>query len=127
MDKQTLKALLLQRDEGFWEALRRMTRSATEFDELFFLSMLRKRALEAGMVPPEPLEPSRIALLGGYSLYPLNELLLHLLAVENISAEIHKGDYDNYVSEMTEADGALAEFAPRVICLLPSAGRPGRR
>jgi FkbH-like protein len=123
MDKPTLKALLLQRDAGFWDALRGMTRSAIEFDELFFLSMLRKRALEAEMQPPEPMEPCRIALLGGCSLYPLNELLRHLLAVENISAEIHKGDYDNYVSEMTEEDGGLAEFAPRVICLLPSPHR----
>lgn len=123
MDKQTLKALLIQRDEGFWDALRNLTRSASEFDELFFLSMLRKRALGAGMQPPDLLEPCRIALLGGCSLYPLNELLGHLLAVENISAVVHKGDYDNYVSEMTEIAGSIAEFTPRVICLIPSPHR----
>ena len=40
----------------------------------------------------------RLAILGGCSLYPLHELLTHLLAVEGVVCELFLGDYDNYVA-----------------------------
>jgi len=65
----------------------------------------------------------RIAILGGYTPYPLNELISHLLAVScpiSWSAEFLVGDYDNYVAEIMEDSSALYRFKPEVILLLPS-------
>ena len=120
----TLKALLLAGDARFWEALGRATRNARDFEELFLLSSLRKKAHARKLARPDaPAKKIRLAILGGYSLYPLHELIEHLCEVENFPVELWQGDYDNYISEIMDDDSELYAFAPDVVFMLPAERR----
>ena len=125
-----LKQLLLAGEApAFWDALRTASASARDFSELIALSALRKRAQARGIVRPAEAARVRLAVLGGSSLYPLHELLTHLLEAEGVACELFTGEFDNYAAEIREADGALYAFAPEVVLLLPAAQRchyPGR-
>ena len=96
MDVRPLKDLLLQNNPEFWDQLQVLTRVAGDFEELFLLSSLRRKAQARGLAPAKASKaPLRLAILGGYSLYPLHELMEHLCAVENQPIELWQGDYDN--------------------------------
>ena len=119
-----LKALLLSGDVRFWELLGGATRTACDFEELFLLSSLRKKAHARKLNPPKPPKAKvRLAILGGYSLYPLHELIEHLCEVENFPVELWRGDYDNYISEIMDDGSGLYAFAPQVVFLLPAGRR----
>jgi len=124
MDTAPLKAFLLKNDPEFWVQLKVLTYAARDFEELFLLSSLRKKA-HARKLPPAnlPKEKLRLAILGGYSLYPLHELIEHLCEVENHPLELWQGDYDNYISEIMDDDSGLYTFAPQVVFLLPAERR----
>ena len=97
------------------------SREANSFDDLLFLSTLRKKALARGLARPASPSPQiRLALIGGFSLYPLHELLEHLLATSGIFCELFLGDYDNYTSEIMDPDSALYKFQPQIVFLIPS-------
>ena len=129
MDLGRLKTLLQKGEPEFWRELASRTRVAADFEELFLLSSLRKKAHTRKLPPDKP--PAgrlRLAMLGGYSLYPLHELVEHLCEAESLPVELWQGDYDNYISEIMEG-GELAAFAPQVIFVLPAERRcayPGR-
>jgi FkbH-like protein len=123
MNLGPLKELLLRRDPGFWTELEALTERATDFDELIFLSSLRKKAAARGLEERIAAAPLRLALLGGCSLYPFHELLTHHLAAAGVCCELFRGDYDNYVSEIMAPEGALHPFRPQVVLLIPSAQR----
>jgi FkbH-like protein len=124
MDCGPLKKLLLNHDPEFWCLLKAFTRQAGDFEELFQISSLRKkahaRALARPVLAPEKI---RLAILGGYSLYPLHELIEHLAETDGLSVELWKGDYDNYIAEIMDDDSALYAFAPHIVLLLPSENR----
>lgn len=122
MDIAQLRKTLLNCDAEFWPLLALQTRQARDFEELFLLSALRKKA-HARKMPQKRAEHIRLAILGGYSLYPLHELIEHLCEVEGLPLEIWKGDYDNYVSEIMDENSALYAFGPQVVFLLPSERR----
>ena len=121
---QALKSLLLSGDILFWDQLATATRDASGFEELFALSALRKKA-HARMVPRrEPLRDRlRLALLGGYSLYPFRELLEHLCEMDGHPVELWLGDFDNYISEIMDESVSLTTFSPQVVLLMPSEHR----
>ncbi len=120
----TLKTLLLGGDAQFWEQLGRATREARDFEELFLLSSLRKKAHARKLVrPTASTKTLRLAILGGYSLYPLHELIEHLCEVENFPVELWQGDYDNYISEIMDDGSELYAFAPHVVFILPAERR----
>ena len=124
MDAAPLKNLLLQNDPEFWTQLKSFTPDARDFEEIFLLSSLRKKAHARKLSPPKPSkEKLRLAVLGGYSLYPLHELIEHLCEVENFPLELWLGDYDNYISEIMDGGSELYSFAPQVIFLLPAERR----
>lgn len=124
MDLNNLKELLRRQDHGFWSALNDLTRSAHDFEELFLLSSLRRKAHASPLRPPAPAgEKLRLAILGGYSLYPLHELIEHLCEAENLPVELWQGDYDNYISEIMDQGSELYAFAPQVVFLLPAERR----
>jgi FkbH-like protein len=119
-----LKTLLLSGDPRFWELLAQATWSARDFEELFLLSSLRKKAHARKLNPPQPPKDKlRLAILGGYSLYPLHELIEHLCELENHPVELWQGDYDNYISEIMDEASGLYAFAPHVVFLLPAERR----
>ena len=124
MDFSELKTLLLNGDPRFWEHLLALTRQAAAFDELLFLSSLRKKAHARKMSPPvaAPIK-IRLALVGGYSLYPLHELLEHFCEIQGTPIELWLGDYDNYISEVMDDDSELYAFKPQVVFMLPAERR----
>jgi len=124
MEISQAKNLLLSGDPEFWVQLKSLTRSARDFEELFLLSSLRKKAHARKLLPPKPpKETLRLAILGGYSLYPLHELIEHLCEVEKFPVELWQGDYDNYISEIMDDGSELYSFAPQVVFLLPAERR----
>jgi FkbH-like protein len=115
-----LKSLLLNDSADFWDRLTIYSRNASDFDELFLLSSLRKKAHARKLPRPDVThEKIRLALLGGYSLYPFHDLLEHLCDVEGLSCELWLGDFDNYHAEIIEESGALYEFQPDIVLLMP--------
>jgi FkbH-like protein len=124
MDVSEIKNLLLKNDPQFWVRLKNLTGSARDFEELFLLSSLRKKAHARKLVRPDAAAKKiRLAILGGYSLYPLHELIEHLCEVENLPVELWQGDYDNYISEIMDDDSELYAFAPNVVFILPAERR----
>jgi FkbH-like protein len=117
-----LKELLLQRDPRFFSLLRHQTLIASGCEEVLRLSSLRRKAVQKGFIPDH--QTVRLAVLGGYTPYPLNDLIAHFLATvpasTSISAECFLGDYDNYIAEIVEESSRLYEFKPETILLLPS-------
>ncbi len=124
MDYSPLKKLLLNGDPLFWDVLGVLTKEAKDFDELFLLSSLRKKA-HAKEVPRLGAirERIRLAIVGGYSLYPLHELIEHVCETEGFPCEVWLGAFDNYVSEIAEPESELYAFGPKVVLLLPAESR----
>ena len=122
-----LHSRLKAADTGFWEDLRNATRAARTFSELIALSTMRRRGLKAGLgrPPGDDARPIKVALLGAYTPYPLDELLRHylLMGTPALEGELFVGDYDNYVAEIMEEGGALHDFKPDVTVILPSVAR----
>ena len=124
MDIGPLKTLLLRGDPEFWGQLKTLTRAARDFAELFLLSSLRKKAHARNLPQPAAAaKPIRLAIVGGYSLYPLCELIEHLCEVDGLPVELWSGDYDNYISEIMDDDSELYAFAPQVVFILPAERR----
>jgi len=124
MTNAQLKDDLLAGRPQFWDRLAQSTRDASQFNELLMLSSLRKKAHLRGLARPGiDGDPLRVALLGGYSLYPLSELLDHLCDAGRFPCRWFLGDFDNYMAEIMDDGGALYEFAPRVVVLMPSEHR----
>ena len=124
MDCAPLKKLLLNQDPEFWGLLTTFTRQATDFEELFQLVSLRKKAEARSLSNPGLIsEKISFALIGGYSLYPLHELIEHLALSEGIPVELWKGDYDNYISEIMDEMSGLYSFNPHVVMVMPSENR----
>jgi FkbH-like protein len=124
MDFDKLKEVLRRQDPAFWQELAARTVLSAEFDELIGLSAMRRRALARGFLPPGPRPaPLRLAMLGGHSLYPLRELVEHMLEAHQIPCQLFAGEFDNYVSEIMEPGSRLYEFQPQCVFLLPSPSR----
>lgn len=123
MDVSTLKALLLSNNPDFWPQLKVLTDQARDFEELFLLSSWRKKAVARNLRPPPRAKAVRLAMMGGYSLYPLHELIEHICEMQGAPIELWKGDYDNYVSEIMDESSELYSFAPKVVLLLPAENR----
>jgi len=120
-DLSELKRLASLQDPRFFPALRACTLAARGCEEVLPLSSLRKRAAREGLAPAQ--QAVRVALIGGYTLHPLNELIAHLLSVTqpiSLKAELLLGDFDNYMSELLEGSSRLYEFKPDVVVFLPS-------
>ena len=130
MDVIELKKLLLAGDPAFWGQLKTLTASAADFEELFLLSSWRKKAHARKLAHPNP--PGkllRLAIVGGYSLYPFHELLEHLCEVQGTPLDLWHGDYDNYIAEIMDESSELYAFKPKVVMVLPAENRckyPGK-
>jgi FkbH-like protein len=130
MSSDDIKALLLKNSPEFWAQLEAQTLEAEDFDELFRLSSLRRKAHSRHLIRPGLVqEKIRLAVLGGYSLYPLSDLLEHCCEMAKIPCELWLGDFDNYISEIMDETSGLHRFQPQVVLLLPSENRcryPGK-
>lgn len=122
MNNSELKSLLLSGSADFWDCLKTQTHATTDFGELLTLSTLRKKAHARKLFPP-PSQKIRLAIIGGYSLYPFHELLEHLCETQGTPVELWLGDFDNYISEIMDEASGLYAFAPQVVLMLPSEHR----
>ena len=115
-----LKSLLSRRDNSFWPTLSAYSRSASSFNELMLMSNLRKRAKLAGLTPPCSRDKAlKVAIVGGSTLYPLSELVEHMLWITMGPTEVMIGDYNNYRSEVFDESSQLYEFGPTFVVVLP--------
>jgi len=122
-----LHSKLKSGDISFWDDLRSATDAAKTFSEILALSTLRRRALHLKLdrKPGTNPRPIKLALLGGYTPYPLTELVSHFLMTSRspVDAQLHVGEFDNYAAEIMEPDGELAAFKPDVVIILPAVAR----
>src|SRR3954469_8560453 len=106
-----LNTKLKSSDPSFWDDLRTATEAAASFAEFLALSTARRRALHVKLAraPGTEPKPVRLALLGGYTPYPLSELIGHFLMMARapIDAQLHIGEFDNYAAEIMEPEGEL--------------------
>jgi FkbH-like protein len=124
MQPAELKSLLLKGDPRFWDALKVSTRAATDFNDLFLLSSLRKKAHAQKLAHcGVGHEKTRLAIVGGYSLYPLHEFIEHICEMDGLLVELWQGEFDNYISEIMDGDSELYSFAPQVVFMLPAERR----
>lgn len=116
-----LKTLLLNRDSKFWSELVKQSAAAATFNQLVALSTFRKKAKKIGLNGfSEPhAEPVRIGLVGGSTLFPLSDLIEHLMTVFIGDVQIFSGDYNNYRSEILDESSALYDFGPDFVIVLP--------
>lgn len=105
--------------DAFWRELRFRSNSAETFEELFRLSQIRRKSLVKGL-RPDGFQPLRVAVIGGCSLYPLTDLIEHLLSISGIAPEIFAGEFDNYVTEILDQASPLYAFQPQAIVVIPS-------
>jgi FkbH-like protein len=124
MEASNIKTLLLQGDPAFWRQLKALTRRARDFDELLPLSSWRKKAHSRRLADPDAVgERVKLAILGGYSLYPFHELLEHLCEMQATPCEFWLGEYDNYISEIMDEASGLHAFGAQAVLLMPSEHR----
>lgn len=118
---EDLKSLLINRDESFWHILAKQSQSANTFNELIILSTLRKRAVKYGFdkINGTQARPLKIGLIGGSTLYPLSDLVEHMLTVTVGNVELVVGDYNNYRSEILDSSSELYRFQPDFVIILP--------
>ncbi|QQS41679.1 MAG: HAD family hydrolase [Acidobacteriota bacterium] len=116
-----LKELLATKDSAFWQRLAEFSNECHSFSEIIKLSNLRKRAntIDFGPNQGTPHEEFRIAVVGGSTLYPLSELIEHLLAIEKGNVKLHLGNYNNYRAEITDPESELYGFDPEIVVVLP--------
>jgi len=121
----TVKALWSENNPKFWRELGLCSLRASSFAEVLPLSTIRKRAVKQGLEHPDGATPValKLAIVGGCSLFPFHDLTEHFLAVApcgGFRTDLFLGDYDNYVSEILEADSPLYQFAPDVVVVIPA-------
>jgi len=120
---QVLKDSLASGNPAFEAQLAAKTRTATNFPEILQLNTLRKRAVAKGLIPRSA-RTRRVALVGGANLRPLVDFIEHFAAVlGHTDCTIWTGDYDNYYSEILDAESELYEFKPDIVLILPSERR----
>lgn len=120
-----LKTLLKEKKaEEFFQELKKASKAAAHFEDVLFCSVLRKKAItQYSLNPVASLQPLRIALVGGYTFYPLQELLEHQLFLAGFEAQFFVGDFNNYIPEVLNPQSALYIFKPELVVLVPSAQR----
>lgn len=118
---ESLLRLLEEKSDQFDEALRRAVLAADTLESVLRLATIRKKAVRSN-VPLKEGTPLRLALVGAYSFFPLQEVLgLHLWAL-GFKCEVLVGEFDNYVSELMDSDpnAALNKAKPQVVVVMPS-------
>lgn len=124
IDNATLKSMLASGDPQFWNHLSARSLQANSFVDLHSLSTLRRRAEAMPNFKKADYQSSiKLAIIGGYSLQPLAELVQQMLFAHGIEATLWTGEYDNYIWEITDSKSGLHEFAPEMVLLIPPVHR----
>src|SRR5579871_401678 len=106
--------------DEFWNELMLATAGAESLADLLRLSMVRKRALARHDFQKFTPKSKRIAFLGGITMFPLHEVVEHLLQMAGVRCEFLIGDFNQYKHEIMS--DALYEFHPDLGVLFPPEG-----
>jgi len=124
MDNNHLKDLLISGNPEFWIQFNEYGQKDSHIHDILKLVALKKKALTRGMSPPwQNSRKTRMAILGGYTLHPLHELISHFCELQGEPCEIQLGDFDNYISEIMDQESDFHRFSPEVALIIPSANR----
>ena len=119
---EEIKKLIEKKDVNIWKSIVKESRNAESFAEIMTLSTLRKRA-EKIIDNKADFKKIRLAILGGYSLYPLGEIVDQYFFANECKLELWVGDYDNYHSEILDEKSELYKFNPDIIVIIPAERR----
>jgi FkbH-like protein len=120
---QSLKKHLDLGSPEFEGELTTATREANDFAQVLQLFTIRKRALQKRLLT-RPSKKRRVAMVGGATLRPLVDFIEHFSAVlGGAICEFWTGEYDNYSSEILDAESSLYAFKPDTVLFLPSERR----
>lgn len=119
----SIREMLLSNDPSLEHALKQETKHSLDCAELIQLSNFRKKAFLRNSALKKPSQTLRVALIGGATLYPLQELVEHLFWLSDVQAEFFQGKFDNYHFEIMEDGSDLYAFRPEVIFVVPNASR----
>lgn len=116
-----LNDLADRQEPQFWDLLLEETQKTEEIQSLLRLSDVRKRANTLAIpFTKKRRQAIRLAIIGGYDLYPLSELIEHYLQVSGFSPKLFVGEANHYFEEILEEKSRLYSFKPQIIFLLPS-------
>lgn len=110
-------------DPKFWSSLVQASSLTRDFNLRMRLCNLMRRAHARDLVQEPSREPLRLALIGGYTLRPLSDLVDLSLRVAGFEPSLFVGEYDNYAAEVLEPSSALYRFAPQVVFIVPAEKR----
>ncbi|MBF0612001.1 MAG: HAD-IIIC family phosphatase [Magnetococcales bacterium] len=124
MSTDLLKKLLLDRNPEFWPALSVAVDRCGQWADALRLAGLARKAAQT-LKQPQPGQPLRVALLGGYTTQPFAEVVELLLVHAGFAPELVLGSFDNHVAELLGEGSTLLKPPPQVCVVMPSqqAGR----
>jgi len=114
-----LKALLLKSDPELERALLERTQAAADFQDLWVLSRVRRKAEASGMLWTTPHTTLRTAMIGMGTLHPLHELVEHAAWGVGYRLELFVGAHDNYRAEIVDPGSGLYRHGPRLVLIFP--------
>ena len=122
-DDRDLASLFAAQDSAFHDQLRHETAEVAQLAKLLALINHRKRAEKKGFAKRGP-RSTRLAIVGGASLRPLADFVLHFVEVlAELRVELWVGEFDNYHSEILDPASELYAFRPDYVLMLPSESR----
>lgn len=119
-----LKSLLKKESPDSFNDLRIYSWKSDELSDVISLNNLRKKnPYFSKLLSKEKTNKIKIAILSGYTTFPMEEMVNHFLNLEFFEVIMLVGDYDNYVNEILDPESQLNNFTPDVTILLPSLER----
>lgn len=115
-----LKQFLKEGKPAFWIELAKRTASTSAFSEIISLSTLRKKAAKIGLNGnAAQVKPAKVAMIGGSTLYPLSEVLEHMLALTVGKVKLMTGEFNNFRAEILEQSSPVYDFEPDFLVIIP--------
>jgi FkbH-like protein len=121
--KQTIKDKLKQGDASFFDDIKSLLKEQINYTDKIFLNNIRLKAQKKSLTPVEKMEKTKIAIIGGHTLFPLNDFVRSYLFYNGYDVEIFTGEFDNYIQELIDPQSALHQFKPNQLIICPHLGK----
>jgi len=118
---ELVKSLLKKESPDSLNGLRTSSWESKELVDIISLNNLRKKNLHfLKIISKEEKHKIKIAMISGYTTFPMEEIVNHFLNLELFDVIMIVGDFDNYINEILDPESKLNDFGPDVTILLPS-------
>ena len=118
---ELLNASLKENSPQFFDMMKAFSWKSNSLSDLIALNTLRKKHYSnLKLNQSSNNQKIKVAFLSGYTLFPIQEIVEHLLNLDTINVNILLGDYDNYVSEILDPSSKFNAFSPQIVILFPS-------